>query len=165
MTTLAVVFWISAGLLVYAHLGYPLVLWGLARLPARRAEAGAGSGGPPPSVSLIVAAHDEEASILRWVRSTLAFDYPRERLEVIVVSDGSTDRTVEWAIKAGADRVLEVPRGGKVAALNAAVDEARGEVLAFSDANSIWEPAALRRLVARLADPVTGYVCGQLRLE
>ena len=101
MTTLAVVFWISAGLLVYAHLGYPLVLWGLARLPARRAEAGAGSGGPPPSVSLIVAAHDEEASILRWVRSTLAFDYPRERLEVIVVSDGSTDRTVEWAVGQG----------------------------------------------------------------
>jgi len=116
-------------------------------------------------VSLIVAAHDEEASIVRWVRSTLAFDYPRERLEVVVVSDGSTDRTLERAVKAGADSVLEVPRGGKVAALNAAVERSRGEVLAFSDANSIWQPNALRRLVARLSHPRVGYVCGQLRLE
>ena len=116
-------------------------------------------------MSLIVAAHDEEASIARWVRSSLALDYPRERLEVVVVSDGSTDRTLELATEAGADLVLEVPRGGKVAALNAAVEKARGEVLAFSDANSTWEREALGRLVARFADPRVGYVCGQLRLE
>jgi cellulose synthase/poly-beta-1,6-N-acetylglucosamine synthase-like glycosyltransferase len=164
VTILAIAFWISAGLLVYAHLGYPALLWLLARLrgaendPAQVAE-------PPPSVSLIVAAYDEEASIVRWVHSTRACDYPRERLEVVVVSDGSTDRTVEWAAKAGADLVFEVSRGGKVAALNAAVEKARGEVLAFSDANSTWEPDALGRLVARFADPVIGYVCGQLRLE
>src|SRR4051794_6834344 len=102
----------------------------MAQLPARRAKPTAEPAEPLPSVSLIVAAHDEEANIMHWVRSTLAFDYPRDRLEVVVVSDGSTDRTVEWATKAGADRVLEVPRGGKVAALNAAVDGARGEVLA-----------------------------------
>jgi cellulose synthase/poly-beta-1,6-N-acetylglucosamine synthase-like glycosyltransferase len=112
-----------------------------------------------------VAAHDEEKSIVRWVRSTLAFDYPRERLEVVVVSDGSSDRTLEWAAKAGADLVLDVPRRGKVTALNAAVERARGEVLAFSDANSTWEPDALRRLVAHLADPHVGYVCGRLRLD
>jgi cellulose synthase/poly-beta-1,6-N-acetylglucosamine synthase-like glycosyltransferase len=164
VTILAIAFWISAGLLVYTHLGYPALLWLLARL--RRAEDDAAQmAPPPPHVSLIVAAHDEEASIVRWVRSTLAFDYPRERLEVVVVSDGSTDRTLEWAGKAGADLVLEVPRDGKVAALNAAVEKARGEVLAFSDANSTWEPDALARLVARLSDPQIGYVCGQLRLE
>jgi cellulose synthase/poly-beta-1,6-N-acetylglucosamine synthase-like glycosyltransferase len=164
VTILAIAFWISAGLLVYTHLGYPALLWLLARL--RRAEDDAAQmATPPPHVSLIVAAHDEEASIVRWVRSTLAFDYPRERLEVVVVSDGSTDRTLEWAGKAGADLVLEVPRDGKVAALNAAVEKARGEVLAFSDANSTWEPDALARLVARLSDPQIGYVCGQLRLE
>jgi len=164
VTALAIVFWASVALLVYTHLGYPLVLWMLARLHGR--DHGVTEPAQPlPSVSLILAAHNEEASIMRWVRSTLAFDYPRERLEVVVVSDGSTDRTLEWAAKAGADLVLEVPRGGKVAALNAAVDRAQGEVLAFSDANSTWEPAALRRLVARLADPATGYVCGQLRLE
>ncbi len=163
MTVLAIAFWTSAGLLVYTHLGYPALLWLLARL--RGEEDDLAHVAEPPSVSLIVAAHDEEASIVPWVRSTLAFDYPRERLEVVVVSDGSTDRTLEWAAEAGADLVFGVPRGGKVAALNAAVEKARGEVLAFSDANSTWESDALGRLVARFADPQIGYVCGQLRLE
>jgi cellulose synthase/poly-beta-1,6-N-acetylglucosamine synthase-like glycosyltransferase len=164
VTALAVIFWVSVGLLAYTHLGYPALLWLLARLrgaeddPAQVAE-------PPPSVSLIVAAHDEEASIVGWVRSALALEYPRERLEVVVVSDGSTDRTLELAANAGADLAFEVPRGGKVAALNAAVERARGEVLAFSDANSAWQPDALGRLVARFADPRIGYVCGQLRLQ
>ncbi len=163
MTIVAIAFWASVGLLVYTHLGYPALLWLLTRL--NRAADGAGQPAEPPSVSLIVAAHDEEASIARWVRSSLALDYPRERLEVVVVSDGSTDRTLELATEAGADLVLDVPRGGKVAALNAAVEKARGEVLAFSDANSTWERQALGRLVARFADPRIGYVCGQLRLE
>jgi cellulose synthase/poly-beta-1,6-N-acetylglucosamine synthase-like glycosyltransferase len=163
LTLVAVLFWASAGLLAYTHLGYPALLWLLAS--GREADrAPAPPPGPPPSVSLIVAAHNEEASIVRWVRSTLALDYPRELLEVIVVSDGSTDRTAERATKAGADRVLEVPRGGKVAALNAAVETARGELLAFSDANSAWEPGALGRLVTRFADPQVGYVCGRLVL-
>lgn len=162
MTAIAVVFWLCAGLLVYTMAGYPLLLWVLTRGRSERAGA---SDSPLPSVSLIVAAHDEESSILEWVRSTLAIEYPRELLEVVVVSDGSTDHTLEWAAKAGADIVLDVPRGGKVAALNAGVERARGEVLAFSDANSTWEPQALRRLVARFADPRVGYVCGQLRLE
>jgi cellulose synthase/poly-beta-1,6-N-acetylglucosamine synthase-like glycosyltransferase len=163
VTIVAVAFWASVGLLVYTHLGYPALLWLLSRLS--RAPDGAVQPAEPPSVSLIVAAHDEEASIPRWVRSSLALDYPRERLEVVVVSDGSTDRTLELATQAGADLVLDVPRGGKVAALNAAVEKARGEVLAFSDANSTWEREALARLVARFADPRVGYVCGQLRLE
>jgi cellulose synthase/poly-beta-1,6-N-acetylglucosamine synthase-like glycosyltransferase len=164
LTVPAVLFWVSVGLLLYTHLGYPLVLWIVARGRGEE-DAAANLPEPPPRVSLIVAAHDEEASIVGWVRSTLEFRYPRDRLEVIVVSDGSTDRTVEWATKAGADLVLEVPRGGKVAALNAGVERASGELLAFSDANSIWETDALRRLVVRLVDPKVGYVCGRLRLE
>jgi cellulose synthase/poly-beta-1,6-N-acetylglucosamine synthase-like glycosyltransferase len=162
MTAIAVIFWLCAGLLVYTMAGYPLLLWLLTR---GRSERAGTSDSPLPSVSLLVAAHDEESSILEWVRSTLAIQYPRELLEVVVISDGSTDHTLEWAAKAGADVVLDVPRGGKVAALNAGVERARGEVLAFSDANSTWEPQALRRLVARFADPQVGYVCGQLRLE
>jgi len=164
VTVLAIAFWVSVGLLVYTHLGYPALLWLLARLRGGE-RAPTDPAEPLPSVSLIVAAHDEEASIVRWVRSSLAFEYPRERLEIVVVSDGSSDHTLEWAAKAGADLVLEVPRGGKVAALNAAVEKAGGEVLAFSDANSSWESDALGRLVARLAEPGIGYVCGQLRLE
>jgi cellulose synthase/poly-beta-1,6-N-acetylglucosamine synthase-like glycosyltransferase len=166
VTVLAVAFWLSAGALLYAQLGYPAVLWALAH--GRRDE-----GLPPspsreglPSVSLIVAAFDEEAVIEEKVReATTRLDYPRERLEVIVASDGSADRTAELARAAGADLVLDLPRGGKVAALNAAVERARGEVLAFSDANSFWEPDALRHLVSRLADPRVGYVCGQVRLD
>jgi len=161
MIAVEIVFWAAVGLLVYTHLGYPLVLWVLARR--------AGHGEPvapspePPRVSLIAAAHDEQEVIGRWVESALALDYPGELLEVVVASDGSIDRTAEFARKAGADRVLELGRGGKVAALNAAVADASGEVLAFSDANAVWEPQALRRLVAPFADRQVGYVCGRVR--
>ncbi len=165
MTAVAIAFWASVGALLYTHLGYPAVLWILARgRSVDPHEPAARSGVDLPSVSLIVAAHDEEDGIGRWVRSAHALDYPPDRLQVVVASDGSRDRTAERAREAGADLVLEVPRGGKVAALNAAVARAGGQVLAFSDANSAWEPEALRRLVARLADPRIGYVCGRLRL-
>jgi cellulose synthase/poly-beta-1,6-N-acetylglucosamine synthase-like glycosyltransferase len=163
LTLLAVVFWLSVALLVYAHLGYPLVLWALTR--SREDRPGAADDGSLPRVSLIVAAHDEEDVIERKVRDALALDYPRDRLEVIVASDGSTDATVDVARAAGADEVLDLPRGGKVAALNAAVKRASGEILAFSDANSFWRGDALRLLVARLRDPEVGYVCGQVRFD
>jgi cellulose synthase/poly-beta-1,6-N-acetylglucosamine synthase-like glycosyltransferase len=97
------------------------------------------------------------------VANALALDYPRERLQVIVASDGSGDATVERARAAGADLVLDLPPGGKVSALNAAVAQASGEILAFSDANSVWAPDALRKLIGPLVDPAVGYVCGQVR--
>jgi cellulose synthase/poly-beta-1,6-N-acetylglucosamine synthase-like glycosyltransferase len=97
------------------------------------------------------------------IANTLALDYPRELLQVIVASDGSSDATVERARTAGAGLVLELPPGGKVAALNAGAEQAAGEILAFSDANSVWARDALRRLVAPFADPGVGYVCGQVR--
>jgi cellulose synthase/poly-beta-1,6-N-acetylglucosamine synthase-like glycosyltransferase len=102
--------------------------------------------------------------IERKVRDSLALQYPRERLQVIVASDGSEDRTVELARAAGADEVLDLPRIGKLAAQNTAVKRASGELLAFSDANAGWSPAALRRLVGAFADPEVGYACGKLRL-
>jgi cellulose synthase/poly-beta-1,6-N-acetylglucosamine synthase-like glycosyltransferase len=116
-----------------------------------------------PAVSLIVPAYDEEATVEAKVANALALDYPRDRLQVVVASDGSGDRTVELARGAGADLVLDLARGGKVAALNAAVRETGAELLAFSDANSFWRPDALRRLVAPFSDPRVGYVCGQVR--
>jgi cellulose synthase/poly-beta-1,6-N-acetylglucosamine synthase-like glycosyltransferase len=168
MTALAIVFWLSVGLLVYAHLGYPLVLWALVRSrgdTGRRGLEDTRDDHSLPRVSLIVAAHDEEEVIERKVRDALAQDYPRDRMEVIVAVDGSTDRTAEVALAAGADQVLDLPRGGKVATLNEAVERSTGEVLAFSDANSFWRPNALRLLVARLRDPEVGYVCGQVRFD
>jgi cellulose synthase/poly-beta-1,6-N-acetylglucosamine synthase-like glycosyltransferase len=173
-TALAAVLWTSLGLIVYTHLGYPLLLAALARLrrlppfgslhrDSDRPESGL------PRVSLIVAAHDEEAVIERRVENALALDYPPERLEVIVASDGSADRTVARARAAAADgeagrvRVLDLPRRGKVRTQDAAADEASGEVLAFSDANALWKPDCLRLLVGRLAEPRVAYVCGRLR--
>ena len=158
-------FWLCAGLIVYTHVGYPLVLRG----PASRCAGAARRCEPRdlrrslPRVSLIVAAYDEEEVIAAKVANALALDYPRERLELIVASDGSADATVERARAAGADLVLDLPRGGKVAAQNAAAERASGEILAFSDANSLWAPDALRHLVEPFADPAVGYVCGQVR--
>ncbi len=162
MQFIAIVFWISAGLIVYTHVGYPLVLRALVALrrkPRRRSRTPV----ELPTVSLIVAAYDEEEVIEAKVANALALDYPRERLELIVASDGSSDATVERAGAAGADLVLQLPRGGKTAAQNAAAERASGEVLAFSDANSVWQTDALRRLVAPFADTTVGYVCGQVR--
>ena len=163
MTVLAVIFWLSAGLIVYTHVGYPLLLWLLVRLRRARRRKPSATAGELPRVSLIVAAYDEEDVIEDKVANALALDYPRDRLELIVASDGSGDATVERARAAGADLVLDLPRGGKLAAQNAAAEQASGEVLAFSDANSLWSPDALRRLVGPFADPAVGYVCGQVR--
>jgi cellulose synthase/poly-beta-1,6-N-acetylglucosamine synthase-like glycosyltransferase len=116
-----------------------------------------------PLVSLIVPAYDEEQVIAAKVENALRLDWPRDRLQIIVADDGSTDATPERARAAGADLVLELPPGGKVAALNEAVAEADGELLAFSDANSEWAPDALGRLLAPFADERVGYVCGQVR--
>lgn len=163
MTVLAILFWVCAGLIVYTHAGYPLVLWALVKLRRHPTLAPGRAWEEPPRVSLIVAAYDEEEVIAAKVANALALDYPRERLELIVASDGSADATVERARAAGADLVLELPRGGKAAAQNAAAARACGEILAFSDANSLWAPDALRHLVEPFADPAVGYACGQVR--
>jgi glycosyltransferase involved in cell wall biosynthesis len=166
-TALAAVLWISLGLIVYTHVGYPLLLWLLARVHMDAVPDAPAAD--LPRVSLIVAAHDEEAVIERRVENSLALDYPADRLEVIIASDGSVDGTVELARaaaetgEAGRVRVLDLPRRGKVRAQDAAVEEASGEVLAFSDANALWKPDALRLLVGRLRQPRVGYACGQLR--
>ncbi|HWG07749.1 MAG TPA: glycosyltransferase [Solirubrobacteraceae bacterium] len=185
MLALEIIFWLCAALIVWTQIGYALALAGLARLLGRSRSAqpaapprsldrgGAIEGedtGPTgaslrelPRVSLIVAAHDEEGVIAAKVANALALDYPRERLQLIVACDGCADATAERARAAGADLVLELPRGGKIRAQDAAVARADGEVVAFSDANSAWEPDALRRLLDAFADPRVGYACGQVR--
>jgi cellulose synthase/poly-beta-1,6-N-acetylglucosamine synthase-like glycosyltransferase len=181
-TALEIVLWLSLALIVWTQLGYAAVLAILARvLPraqsgnsaaTRRSVSGASQnphaprdGGALglPRVSLIVAAHDEQAVVGEKVRNALALHYPRELLEVIVACDGCTDATARRAREAGADLVLELPRGGKIRAQDAAVAGAQGEIVAFSDANSLWEPAALRALVGAFAQERVGYACGQVR--
>ncbi len=170
MLVVAIVFWACAALIVYGQVGYGLLLALLARLrraPSRPDRTG-GAGGAdasrePPSVSLIVAAYKEEAVIAEKVANVRALDYPPDRVELIVACDGSPDATPARARAAGADVVLELSRGGKIRAQDAAVRAARGELVAFSDANAFWAADALRRLVAPFAaDPQVGYVCGRV---
>ena len=162
MNARAIAFWGSAGLLAYTQVGYGGVLAMLARRRRNpQPEAPLASGGRAV-VSVIVAAYAEEDVIAERVANLRALDYPPADLEVIVACDGSPDATAERAREAGADLVLELPRGGKIRAQNAAVARARGEILAFSDANASWAPDALRELVTAFADPRVGYVCGDV---
>ena len=155
-----VLFWLSLAALVWTHVAYPALAIALARLRPRLYA----TGDDLPTVAVIVAAHDEETVIEQRVANLLALDYPRDRLEIVVTSDASTDATEELAERAGA-RVIRNPRGGKVAAQDRAVRETESDVVAFSDANATWAPDALRRLVAPFADPAVAYVCGRLRIE
>jgi cellulose synthase/poly-beta-1,6-N-acetylglucosamine synthase-like glycosyltransferase len=155
-----VLFWGSLGALAWTHAGYPAAASLAARLrprPARR-------GDELPSVTVIVAAHDEDSVIERRIENLRQLDYPADRIELVVASDESTDRTDELASAAGA-RVVRNARGGKVSAQNKAVRETSGDVLAFSDANATWAPDALRKLVRNFADPDVAYVCGRLSLQ
>jgi cellulose synthase/poly-beta-1,6-N-acetylglucosamine synthase-like glycosyltransferase len=161
---LEIVFWLSCALIVWTQVGYAVALGILSRVfaaakPARQA--------PPesslPPLSLIVAAHDEQEVIGAKVHNALALEYPRELLEVIVACDGCTDGTAARARDAGADVVLELPRGGKIQAQDVAVRQSRGEIVAFSDANALWDPDAARILVGAFDDPQVGYACGQVR--
>jgi cellulose synthase/poly-beta-1,6-N-acetylglucosamine synthase-like glycosyltransferase len=159
-------FWIPVALLAWAQLGYGLFLAALRRL-------GAPAWTPPspsdvrPRVTLVVAAYREEAVIAAKVANALELDWPRDRLELIVAVDGGAepgaDATADRARAAGADRVLELQRGGKYRAQDMAVQMASGELLAFSDANAMWEPDALAHLAAAFEDPEVGYACGQVR--
>ena len=166
MPVLKTLFWGSAAALAWTHAGYPLAAGTLARVRERRI---AKDPAAEPSVAVIVAAYNEEAVIERRLENLLALDYPGDRLEIVVASDASSDRTNELveAVAAREPRVrlLDCPRGGKVAAQDRAVRETSSEVVAFSDANATWAPDALRHLVASLADPDVAYVCGRLRLE
>ena len=157
----ALVFWSALGMIAYSYAGFPLLLALRARL-LRRPH----SEFPlEPRVSLVICAHNEARSIGPRIQNALALDYPLEKLEIVVASDGSDDATVELArgVRGGRVRVLDLPRRGKIPTLNQAVREARGEILVFSDANSHFEPAALRALIAPFADPEVGGVAGDQR--
>jgi cellulose synthase/poly-beta-1,6-N-acetylglucosamine synthase-like glycosyltransferase len=153
-------FWGSLGALAWTHLGYPLAAAVLARVRARPAQR----RDIEPTVTLVVAAHDEEKVIERRLENLLALDYPPGKAEIVVASDGSTDRTDELVDSVAAlesrVRILPLPRGGKTAAQNAAVRATEGEIIAFSDGNTHWNPDALRKLVRNFADPEVAYVAG-----
>jgi cellulose synthase/poly-beta-1,6-N-acetylglucosamine synthase-like glycosyltransferase len=154
------VFWLSLAALAWTHAVYPLAAWLVARLRRRRPLR---DDVPLPSIALIIAAHNEESVIERRIENVRALDYPAEKLELVVSSDASSDRTEELAERAGA-RVVRNVRGGKVAAQDGAVRETSSEIVAFSDANCTWSPDALRMLVRSFEDADVAYVCGRLNI-
>jgi cellulose synthase/poly-beta-1,6-N-acetylglucosamine synthase-like glycosyltransferase len=156
-----ILFWAAVGLLAYTYLLFPLLvlLRGLLFPQAYRAAD------ITPSISLVIVAHNEAAAIEARLKNILELDYPREKLETIVASDGSTDAT-EAIVSRYSDRgirLLALPRQGKIPALNAAVAAASGSILVFSDANSMYRPDALRALTRPLDDPTVGCVAGDQR--
>jgi cellulose synthase/poly-beta-1,6-N-acetylglucosamine synthase-like glycosyltransferase len=160
---LVAIFWAALFLVVYTYLIYPVLLWLLA---AGRKMPEYALLSEWPGVSLIIAAHNEEAVLRAKLENALAMDYPAERLDIIVVSDASTDDTdritAEFAVRGVRLHRQEV-RGGKTEAQNAGVRLARGQFVAFSDANSMYAPSALKRLLVPFADERIGCVCGELQ--
>lgn len=165
------VFWGSAALVAYAYAGYPLLLWLLARAGTRERdprETARPQPGAWPGVTLIVPVHNEMATIGRKVENTLALDYPADRLEILFVSDGSTDGTGE-ALRAratGRVHLIELPeRQGKAAALNAGLKRARHDILVFTDASIMLAPDAVRVLVSPFESSTVGCVSGEDHIE
>jgi biofilm PGA synthesis N-glycosyltransferase PgaC len=153
-------FWLSVACLVYVYVGYPAAMWTCARWtrPVRSAPW-------EPTVSVLVAAYNEAPRIQARLRNLLALDYPRDRFEVCVGSDGSTDETVAMARayeEAGVRVVAREARQGKAAVLNHLASIARGEILVFADARQVFAKDAVRALVAPFADPRVGAVSGEL---
>jgi cellulose synthase/poly-beta-1,6-N-acetylglucosamine synthase-like glycosyltransferase len=160
MLAIEIVFWLGLAALVWTHAAYPALAYALSRAAGRPVR----KENFEPTVTVIVAAYNEEAVIARRLENLLALDYPRDRLRILVSSDASSDRTEEIALQYPEVAVVPNPRGGKVAAQDRAVRQTDSEIVAFSDANCTWSPDALRALVRPFADPDVAYVCGQLRI-
>lgn len=161
LLTAEVVFWTSAALAAYTLVVFPALTWLRARLLSRPIVTGEAT----PSLSVVIACYNEERLVRQRIENLLASDYPADQLEIVIASDGSTDRTEEIVREFARPnvRVVRVPRGGKGQALNAGVAEARGELLVFSDANTEFRHDSLRALVRPFADPRVGGVAGNQR--
>lgn len=157
------VFWGSAAILAYVYVGYPLLMTLLA---SRRRASGAAACVPPPAITVVVTACDEASQIERRLANLLSLDYPADRLEIVVGSDGSTDDTAPLAREMGSPVVVYAfgVRRGKSAVLNDLVPRATGDIVVLADARQHFAPQALRALAARFADPRVGAVSGELVL-
>ncbi|MEW6403157.1 MAG: glycosyltransferase family 2 protein, partial [Chloroflexota bacterium] len=157
--TVAFLFWFSVTLIVYTYFGYPI----LVTLFAKTRRSALLQRGSPPSITLLIAAYNEEAVIEGKLRNSLALEYPRDKLQILVVSDGSSDRTPEIVGRFSADGVelMHSPeRRGKMAAINRAMPHARGDVIVFSDANNYYQPDTLIHLTTPFSDEKIGAVSG-----
>lgn len=157
-------FWLSALAVTWTYLGYPLFIrWLARRRPRPHLQAPL-----EPTVTFIIPALNEEAVITAKLENLLSLDYPPALREIIVIADGSTDRTVELVqtyAGRGIQLLFQPERRGKIAAMNRAVPAAQGEILIFSDANTFMEPGSVRALVRNFADPQVACVSGEKRIR
>lgn len=152
------VFWISVGVIMYSYVGFSLLLMVVGKLFARKVA----KKDITPSVSLVIAAYNEANGIADKIENSLALDYPKDKLQIIVASDGSDDGT-DAIVERYADKGIQLfsfPRRGKIFALRDSVEKATGEILVFSDANTMYDQQAIRKLAANFADPEVGGVNG-----
>ena len=162
---LEILFWLAAGLTIYTYAGYPLVLM-LLRLLRRKRERPK-STGSLPVVSMVISVYNEEEVVPGKLKNILEIDYPSDSIEILIGSDGSSDGTDSLLQSAQVPnlRVYCFPeRRGKAPVLNELVKAAKGDVIVFSDANTMYTPQAVRHLVSALEDPHVGAVCGELVL-
>lgn len=159
---MAEIFFIGSLLtILYIYIGYPL----LALLLSKTLNKHTQKGFYEPDVTILIAAYNEDKNIRRTIENKIGLNYPAEKLEIIIVSDGSTDTTDDIVKEYREQKVRllrQEPRAGKTAALNLAAQQAKGEMLVFSDANSIYEKDALNYLLQNFADPEVGYVTGRM---
>lgn len=160
-----IVFWMGVAALGYTYVGYPLLLVLMSRWRGREVRRATPDAGFLPAVTVIITAYNEERDLAAKLENTLALDYPKEKLEIIVASDCSSDRTDDIAREFATRGVRlhrQAQRHGKTAAQNAAVELAHGEVLLFSDATTLYNPDVLRVMAPSFADPSVGCVAGRL---
>ncbi|BBO72965.1 glycosyl transferase [Desulfosarcina widdelii] len=154
-------FWFSVFMVFYVYIGYPMIVMLLSVVLNRKVSKRA----IEPTVTIMIAAYNEAEHIQQTVQNKIELVYPQDKLEIIVISDGSTDGTDDLVkgIDTGNVRLLrQEPRAGKTAALNMAVPFAKGDILVFSDANSIYDSLVLKRLMANFSDENVGYVTGKM---
>jgi len=161
---LGIFFWLFVLLIVYTYAGYPFLIWLFSRVASRpKADAAI-----TPYITLLIAAFNEEKVIAQKIENSLQLIYPRDRLQILVMDDGSEDRTQE-IVKSYADRGVELaynpPRRGKMAAINRAIQQARGEIVLFSDASNSYAADVVTEIAAPFSDPRVGAVVGARAIE
>ena len=160
---LKLIFWLCFFLIFYTYFGYPFIIMFLARIRPRNVDKKA----IVAQVTLLIPAYNEERIIADKIQNSLNLDYPKDNLEVIIASDGSTDSTVQIAKKylSYGVKILEYPRHqGKTCLINKLMHEVKGEIIVFSDASGMLDASAIKEIVANFADPRVGCVCGLYRM-